>query len=184
MLYYYNIFLLLVQEISCCCCVLNNQSPQEKLFVSSVRWHFFVFRNSVEKRCVSWALPLIECVAVWALKLPVPHTDVLKPTSHKVFLRNYWNSKQLTANICHKPTIHPPQLVYSKSFPTLSKRMIFFSTPQSAGKSFEWNALYVRGYLICVLCISIPLRTYQRERRMTLKLFPADCEVLKNSPPK
>ena len=184
MLYYYNIFLLLVQEISCYCCVLNNQSTQEKLFVSSVRWHFFVFRNSVEKRCVSWALPLIECVAVWALKLPVPHTDVLKPTSHKVFLRNYWNSKQLTANIYHKPTIHPPQLVYSKSFPTLSKRMIFFSTPQSAGKSFEWNALYVRGYLICVLCISIPLRTYQRERRMTLKLFPADCGVLKKSPPK
>ena len=176
MLYYYNIFLLLVQEISCYCCVLNNQSTQEKLFVSSVRWHFFVFRNSVEKRCVSWALPLIECVAVWALKLPVPHTDVLKPTSHKVFLRNYWNSKQLTANIYHKPTIHPPQLVYSKSFPTLSKRMIFFSTPQSAGKSFEWNALYVRGYLICVLCISIPLRTYQRERRMTHKLFPAECE--------
>ena len=174
MLYYYNIFLLLVQEISCYCCVLNNQSTQEKLFVSSVRWHFFVFRNSVEKRCVSWALPLIECVAVWALKLPVPHTDVLKPTSHKVFLRNYWNSKQLTANICHKPTIHPPQSVYNKSFPTLSKRMIFFSTPQSAGKSFEWNALYVRGYLICVLCISIPLRTYQRERRMTLTLFPAD----------
>ena len=71
MLYYYNIFLLLAQEISCYCCVLNNQSTQEKLFVSSVRWHFFVFRNSVEKFCVSWAFPLIECVAVWALKLPV-----------------------------------------------------------------------------------------------------------------
>ena len=70
-----------------------------RLFVSSVRWHFFVFRNSVEKLCVSWALSLVECVAVWALKLPVPHTDVLKPTSHKVFLRNYWNPKELTANI-------------------------------------------------------------------------------------
>ncbi len=33
-----------------------------------------------------------------ALKLPVPHTDVLKPTSHKVFLRNYWNPKKLAAN--------------------------------------------------------------------------------------
>ena len=55
-----------------------------------------------EKFCVSWALPLIECVAVWALKLPVPHTDVLKPTSHKVFLRNYWNPKELTTNICYK----------------------------------------------------------------------------------
>ena len=32
---------------------------------------FFVFRNSVEKLCVSWALSLVECVAVWALKLPV-----------------------------------------------------------------------------------------------------------------
>ena len=102
MLYYYNIFLLLVQEISCYCCVLNNQSTQEKLFVSSVRWHFFVFRNSGEKLCVSWALSLVECVAVWALKLPVPHTDVLKPTSHKVFLRNYWKPKEPATNNRHK----------------------------------------------------------------------------------
>ena len=70
-------------------------------FVSSVRCHFFVFRNSVEKFCVSWALSLIECVTVWALKLPAPHTDVLKPTSHKVFLRNYWNPKELAMNIWH-----------------------------------------------------------------------------------
>ena len=63
---------------------------------------FFVFRNSVEKLCVSWALSLVECVAVWALKLPVPHTDVLKPTSHKAFLRNYWKPKKLAANNCHK----------------------------------------------------------------------------------
>ena len=60
---------------------------------------FFVFRNSVEKLCVSWALSLVECVAVWALKLPVPHTDVLKPMSHKVFQRNYWNPKELAMNI-------------------------------------------------------------------------------------
>ena len=36
---------------------------------------FFSFSNSVEKFCVSWALSLIECVTVWALKLPAPHTD-------------------------------------------------------------------------------------------------------------
>ena len=60
---------------------------------------FFVFRNTVEKLCVSWALALVECVAVWALKLPVLHTDVLKPTSHKIFLRNYWNPKKPVANI-------------------------------------------------------------------------------------
>ena len=42
---------------------------------------FFVFRNSVEKLCVSWALSLVECVAVWVLMLThiqAPHTDVLK----------------------------------------------------------------------------------------------------------
>ena len=61
---------------------------------------FFVFRNSVEKLCVSWALSLVECVAVWAPKLPVPHTDVLKPTSHKTFLRNYWNPNKPTKNSC------------------------------------------------------------------------------------
>jgi len=46
--------------------------------VAYVRWHFFVFRNLEETLCVSWALPFVECVTVWALKLPVPHTDVLK----------------------------------------------------------------------------------------------------------
>ena len=39
---------------------------------------FLCFRNSVEKLCVSWALSLVEYVAVGALKLPVPSTDVLK----------------------------------------------------------------------------------------------------------
>ena len=82
------------------------------LFVSSVRCHFFVFRNSVETLCVSWALSLVECVAVWALKLPVPHTDVLKPTSRKVFLRNYWNPKEPAANICHKPVIPNSVFLY------------------------------------------------------------------------
>ena len=48
------------------------------VFVTSVCWHFFVFRNSVETLCISWAFSLVEYVAVWALKIPVPHTDVLK----------------------------------------------------------------------------------------------------------
>ena len=89
--------------------------------MSSVRWHFFVFSNSVERLYVSWALSLVECVAVWALKLPVVSAplrslhnrsppDFLqliptysKPTRHKVFLRNYRNTKEPAANICHKP---------------------------------------------------------------------------------
>ena len=44
----------------------------------------------VGKDGVSWALSLVECVTVWALKLPVPHTDVLKPTSRKVFPESPW----------------------------------------------------------------------------------------------
>jgi len=39
---------------------------------------FFVFRDLEEMLCVLWALSLIECVTVGALKLPVPPTDVLK----------------------------------------------------------------------------------------------------------
>lgn len=54
---------------------------------------FFSFRKSVEKLCVLWAFSLVECVAVGALKLPVPPTDALKPTSHKVFLLIYWKLK-------------------------------------------------------------------------------------------
>ena len=58
---------------------------------------FFVFRNSVEKLCVSWALPFIECVAVWALKLPVPHTDVLKTHESQKFSAESLESKKRNA---------------------------------------------------------------------------------------
>ena len=52
---------------------------------SSVRWHFLSSNNSVGKLCVSWALPFIEYVAVWVLKLPAPHTDALKTHSSQSF---------------------------------------------------------------------------------------------------
>ena len=39
---------------------------------------FLCFRNSVEKLCVSWALSLVEYVAVGALKLPVPSAELLE----------------------------------------------------------------------------------------------------------
>ena len=63
---------------------------------------FSVSRNFVEKLCVSWALPFNKHVRVWACKIRKPHTHVFVPTSHKVFLRNYWNPKKLIANIWHK----------------------------------------------------------------------------------
>ena len=63
----------------------------------------FLFSSNLgEKLYGSWALPLVEYVAVWALKLPVPHTDVLKPTNRKAFLPNYWNPKKSAATPCHK----------------------------------------------------------------------------------
>ena len=102
-----------------------NASAGECKFVSSGCWYFFVFRNSEEKLCVSWALPFVECVAVWALKLPAPHTDVLKPTSHKVFLRNYWNPNKLAIHIdtnlhfpnpikCRPSTLHSVMYIFTK----------------------------------------------------------------------
>ena len=53
----------------------------------------FGFRDLGEKLCVSWALSLIECVAVWALKLPVPHTDALKTHSSQSFSPKLLQSK-------------------------------------------------------------------------------------------
>ena len=58
-----------------------------------------------KKLCVSWALSLVECVAVWALKLPVPHTDAFKTHSSQSFFLNYWNPKNLAINICYSPII-------------------------------------------------------------------------------
>ena len=45
------------------------------MLVPSVRWYFFVFRNFVGKLCVSWAFPLVECVAVWMPMLTHIHTS-------------------------------------------------------------------------------------------------------------
>ena len=55
---------------------------------------FLCFRNSVEKLCVSWALSLVEYVAVGALKLPVPPTDVLKTHESQTFSAESLESKK------------------------------------------------------------------------------------------
>ena len=68
----------------------------------------FCFRNFVEKLCGLWALSFNKRVRVWACKIRKPHTHVFVPTSHKAFLRNYWNTKELAANIWHKPISSPP----------------------------------------------------------------------------
>ena len=55
-------------------------------------------------------------VRVWACKIRKPHTHVFVPTSHKAFLRNYWNTKELAANICHSPTIRFFRSITRKTF--------------------------------------------------------------------
>jgi len=74
---------------------------------------FFVFRNSVEKLCVSWALPLVECVAVWALKLPVPHTDVLKTHLSQSFSTELRKTKKITHHM-GKAGLEPIKLLNLK----------------------------------------------------------------------
>ena len=72
---------------------------------------FFVFRNSEEKLCVSWALPFVECVAVWALKVPVPHTDVLKPTRRKCFSPKSLEAQNRTVITYYEDEVSPDEMV-------------------------------------------------------------------------
>ena len=82
-------------------------------FVSSVRWHFFVFRNSVETLCISWAFSLVEYVAVWALKIPVPHTDVLKTHESQSVSTKLLESKGTgSEHLSHTCYLLPRQLFF------------------------------------------------------------------------
>ena len=55
---------------------------------------FFVFRNSVVKLCVEWALSLNKRVGESACKRHMPDIHVFVPTLHKALLQNYWNTKK------------------------------------------------------------------------------------------
>ena len=95
------------------------------------------FRNLGEKLCVSWALSLIECVAVWALKLPVVSASLRslhnrsppdflqlipthsKPTRHKVFLLNYCNPNKIRGKHLTQATAPPP---ISNRFPRKAQK--------------------------------------------------------------
>ena len=80
---------------------------------------FLCFRNSVEKLCVSWALSLVECVAVWALKLPVPHTDVLKTHSSQSFSTELLEYKGTGSK--HLSQTNPSKLSFSLSYKRIPK---------------------------------------------------------------
>jgi hypothetical protein len=57
------------------------------------------------------------------LKLPAPPADALKPTSHKTFLRNYWNPNKPTKTVV--PT-------FLRLFGVIFILFLFFTTPQPA----------------------------------------------------
>ena len=143
----------------------------------NVCWNFFGFRNSKEKLCVSWALSLIECVAVWALKIPVVSAplrslhnrsplDFLqlipthsKPTSLKVFLLYYWNSKSIDNKFLAqsgrlKRNIEPKQrflldLSYRVAFlpdyqPLLEKFLLLVVFRHFFSKSMQLFSLFIK----------------------------------------
>ena len=110
-------YLVLLNTLYRLCFVLS--SWKIGLFVSIVHWHFFSFRNFVEKLCVSWAFPLIECVAVWALKTPVPHTDVLKTHSSQSFSTELLEYKGTGSE--HLSQTNPSKLSFSLSYNRIPK---------------------------------------------------------------
>ena len=106
---------------------------------------FFVFRNSVEKLCVSWALPFNKHVRVWACKIRKPHTHVFVPTSHKVFLRNYGSRIKGHQTPGANYLFYPPPLLtiplisIHKQFTNYIKFEHRFDTFDFYTKAMSWN---------------------------------------------
>ncbi len=140
---------------------------------------FSGFRNLGEKFCVSWALPLIECVAVWALKLPEVSAplrslqnrsplDFLqhipthsKPTHHKAFLLNYWKLNRLSSNNCHRPLNTKNNIQRLHQPPHFSIRFKLFSQHLQIGNcSFTMRDFEHRRRVEGVVCPHAPLRVF------------------------
>ena len=121
------------------------------MVASSVRSHFFDFHKSAEKLCASWVLPLIECVAVWTLKLPVPHTDALKTHVSQSFSadllefqktsNDYLNATQPTCETQEKALPHRSQTPRAKKEVHLSRDKLnfFFNFGIFYGSPFVQN---------------------------------------------
>ena len=86
-------------HFSSCLCIHDSIVKQLVELFKMEFWGLFGFRDLREKLCVSWALSFNKRVRVWACKIRKPHTHVFVPTSHKVFLRNYWNPNKLAIHI-------------------------------------------------------------------------------------
>ena len=102
---------------------------------------FFVFRNSVEKLCVSWALSLVECVAVWALKLPVPIPTYSNPRVTKFFYEITGTQRTNSKYLAHtsEKTVLP------------TKKTALSTPPQSYNKNQSFVSHIVRKFHFRVL---------------------------------
>ena len=117
-----------------------------------------VFRKSSRKVCVSWVLSLHKRVRVSACKIRMPDTHVFVPTLHKSFLDDLLESKEISTNLliqgkpsnCGKGHMQP----YSSK---KAKRVVPITYHPPINKN--------------LVCMPIPLCVYERERRMTHKLF-------------
>jgi hypothetical protein len=67
--------------------------------------------NLGEKHLRLVAFSLVECVAVWALKVPVPHTDVLKPTRRKCFSPKSLEAQNRTVITYYEDEVSPDEMV-------------------------------------------------------------------------
>ena len=122
---------------------------------------FLFSSNSVETLCVSWALPFNKRVRVWACKIRKPHTHVFVPTSHKVFLRNYWKLNRLSSNNCHRPLNTKNNIQSLHQPPHFSIRFKLFSQHLQIGNcSFIMRDFEHRRCVEGVVCPHAPLRVF------------------------
>ena len=79
-----------------------------RLFVSSVRWHFFVFRNSVESFASRRHLLLVECSGMGTETTSATYRRTQTHESQS-FSTELLEPKELTANIWHEHPKAPEQ---------------------------------------------------------------------------
>ena len=83
-----------------------------------------------------WALPFVEYVAVWTLKLPVPHTDVLKTHSSQSFSTELLESKRTgckhLSQTHHFKLCHIHTITTTPTSPTPLLKSIRFLRPNAS----------------------------------------------------
>ena len=128
------------------------------MVASSVRSHFFDFHKSAEKLCASWVLPLIECVAVWTLKLPVPHTDALKTHVSQSFSADLLEFQKTSNDYLMRP--NPPANLRKKCCPTPRAKKEVHLSRDKLNFFFNFGIFYGSPFVqnCCIsVCTQLPV---------------------------